>query len=261
MNRNSQENLKNLAAQISSRIIESAGTDTFSEIPFKHCVLDNIISESYAQEALLSFPQLNDPIWVKTNDEQIEVKYRTDFQSEFDVPEGLIGLIRVFNSAPILRAISQLFSIPKLMPDPYFTGGGLNITEKGGLLDVHVDGNYHDASGLNRRINVIYYLNPGWTEGMGGEFGLYSDDGKTLMKKVAPLHNRLVIFDTHDKSFHGLPEPLNFPDGSNRKSVILYYYTKDDRPGNHNVYKEPHSALWVKKNVTDKQGKTSRDFK
>ena len=48
------------------------------------------------------------------------------------------------------------------MPDPYFTGGGLNITERGGLLDVHVDGNYHDASGLNRRLNILIYFNPGW---------------------------------------------------------------------------------------------------
>lgn len=25
------------------------------------------------------------------------------------------------------------------MPVPYYSGGGLNITERGGLLDVHVD--------------------------------------------------------------------------------------------------------------------------
>ena len=69
-----------------------------------------------------------------------------------------------------------------------------------------------------------------------------------------------VIFDTHDKSFHGLPDPLNFPDGQNRKSIILYYYTKEQRPDEQNIYKDPHSALWVKKNITDKRGQTSRNF-
>ena len=52
--------------------------------------------------------------------------------------------------------------IKKIIPDPYFTGGGLNVTTKGGLLDVHVDGNYHDATGLNRRLNAILYLNPNY---------------------------------------------------------------------------------------------------
>ncbi len=67
----------------------------------------------------------------------------------------------------MLYALAELFEIPKLVPDPYFTGGGLNITMPGGLLDVHVDGNYHDATGLNRRMNVILYLNPNWQKRVG----------------------------------------------------------------------------------------------
>ena len=103
-------------------------------------------------------------------------------------------------------------------------------------------------------------MNPGWKDNWGGDFGLYNEDGTELIKKVAPIFNRLVVFDTHDKSFHGLPDPLNFPDGQNRKSIILYYYTKEQRPDEQNIYKDPHSALWVKKNITDKRGQTSRNF-
>ena len=95
------------------------------------------------------------------------------------------------------------------MPDPYFTGGGLNITERGGLLDVHVDGNYHDASSLNRRINILFYFNKRWKK-WGGEFGIYSNNGKKVIKKIPPIFNRLIAFDTHDYSFHGLPNPINF---------------------------------------------------
>tara|TARA_B110000003_G_C16645604_1_gene531905 strand:+ start:1645 stop:2421 length:777 start_codon:yes stop_codon:yes gene_type:complete len=255
-----QKKLNELANKLSEKILNSTNDSTFSKFPFKHCVLDNFFDNLIANDLLDSFPPLDDEIWEKTNDEDIEVKYRTNFKSEFDVPDGLINAFRIFNSSTFLKAISKVFEIPKLLPDPYYTGGGLNVTEKGGLLDVHVDGNYHDASGLNRRINVILYLNPGWTEGWGGDFGLYNDDGTQLIKKVAPIFNRLVIFDTHDKSFHGLPDPLNFPEGQNRKSIILYYYTKDARPDEQNIYKDPHSALWVKKNTTDKRGQRSRDF-
>jgi Rps23 Pro-64 3,4-dihydroxylase Tpa1-like proline 4-hydroxylase len=146
----------------------------------------------------------------------------------------------------MLRAISKVIGIEKLMSDPYFSGGGLNATVKGGLLDVHVDGNYHDASGLNRRINAILYLNPGWQQGWGGEFGLYDSTGDKLVKKIEPLHNRLVIFDTNDYSYHGLPDPLNFPVDRARKSIILYYYTKESRPYSQVAVDQPHSALWKK---------------
>ena len=255
-----QKELKDLANKLSSKILQTVENSSFFDFPFKHCVVDNLFEENIALELLKSFPELNNKIWEKTSDKDIEVKYRTNFQSEFDVPDGLVNVFRIFNSSIFLKAISKLFDIPKLLPDPYYTGGGLNITEQGGLLDVHVDGNYHDASGLNRRVNVILYLNPGWEKGWGGEFGLYNENGTKLIKKIDPVFNRLVIFDTHDKSFHGLPDPLNFPKGKNRKSIILYYYTKKERPSGVNIYKEPHSALWVKKNITDKKGNKTRDF-
>ena len=144
------------------------------------------------------------------------------------------------------------------MPDPYFTGGGLNVTEKGGLLDVHVDGNYHDATGLNRRLNAIVYLNPNYQTGWGGEFGVYDETGDNCIKKIEPLFNRLIVFNTHDKSFHGLPNPIKFPNDDPRRSIILYYYTKAERPGDQTVVREPHSALWRSKGLVDKRGNKTR---
>jgi hypothetical protein len=46
------------------------------------------------------------------------------------------------NSPIFLNAMSVTMGITKIVPDPYFSGGGLNVTNRGGLLDVHVDGNY-----------------------------------------------------------------------------------------------------------------------
>ena len=69
-----------------------------------------------------------------------------------------------------------------------------------------------------------------------------------------------MIFDTHDKSYHGLPNPLQFPEGELRRSIILYYYTLAPRANSDTVVKEPHSALWKSKNFTDKKGNKKRDF-
>tara|TARA_B100001093_G_scaffold489386_1_gene527504 strand:- start:1726 stop:2502 length:777 start_codon:yes stop_codon:yes gene_type:complete len=255
-----QDNLKKIAKDCSDKIKNSVKDKEYFDYPFKHIVIDSFLDNRLVDKVDKNFPCINDSQWQHSNDEGIEIKSRTNWTSEFDIPDGIIETIRIFNSAPFLRAIGDKLDIPKLIPDPYFTGGGLNITPKNGLLDIHVDGNYHDATGLNRRVNLLLYLNKDWKPEWGGEFGIYENDGENLFKAVPPLFNRCVIFDTHDKSYHGLPNPLKFPDGELRRSIILYYYTLAPRSNSDVVVKEPHSALWKSKNFTDKKGKKKRDF-
>ena len=258
--KHSQAALKKIAQDCAAKLLNTVHGQSFFEEPFKHLVVDNFLPMPMALSCSNAFPGTKDPGWEVTNDQDIEIKYRSDWKSEFDIPEGLIDAIRVLNSAPILKAMGDRMDIPKLIPDPFFTGGGLNISKRGGLLDVHVDGNYHDATGLNRRTNLLIYLNERWEKDWGGEFGLYDREGKNCIKKVAPQFNRCVIFDSHDYSFHGLPDPINFPDTVDRKSIILYYYTQEPRPSSQIATKEPHSALWVKRNLNDKLGNKTRKY-
>lgn len=260
MSRNSQSCLKIMAENCAMKIVGALDEVNYFEMPFKHLVIDNFFDDHFAKSCMAAFPSTEDPSWEYTNDANIEIKYRTTWKSEFDIPDGLIDAINILNSAQILKSLGDRFGIPKLVPDPYFSGGGLNITKQGGLLDVHVDGNYHDATGLNRRMNIIIYFNPNWQFGWGGEFGLYDENGDRCLKEVEPLFNRMVCFDSHDKSFHGLPNPLNFPEGEDRKSIILYYYTKESRPIEQTVVGEPHSALWKKRGLHDKHGNKTRNF-
>lgn len=259
-NFHNQSTLKEIANACAQKIIDAKdGVEYFDE-PYRHIVIDNFFPRELASLCLNSFPGLDDETWEHANDKDIEVKYRTTWKSEFDIPEGIVETIRILNSSTFLKAMGDRIGIPKLVPDVYFTGGGLNVTMPGGLLDVHVDGNYHDASGLNRRLNAIVYLNPEWKPEWGGEFGLYDSKGEVCLKKVDPLFNRLVIFDTHDFSFHGLPDPINFPPEHPRKSILLYYYTLESRPLNQIAETSPHSALWVKRNLLDKRGNKTRDY-
>jgi len=250
-----QSELKRIAVNCSEKIVNG----DFYQYPYKHLVVDNFLPDDLAQKCLESFPDLKDIVWEHENDADIEVKSRTTWKSEFDIPDNIIDSVRILNSSIILNAFSKVFEIQKLIPDSYFSGGGLNITQKGGLLDVHVDGNYHDATGLNRRMNALIYLNPGWKESWGGEFGIYNNNGTKLIKKVPPLFNRLVVFDSHNYSYHGLPEKVNFPNDTDRKSILLYYYTKEPRPKIQMITNKPHSALWVKRGIRDKRGNLSRE--
>ena len=70
--------------------------------------------------AMESFPWLKDPIWEDTSEKGIEVKLRTTWKSEFDITENIIDVIRVCNSYLVLNAMSEILSIPKLLPDPFF---------------------------------------------------------------------------------------------------------------------------------------------
>ena len=94
---------------------------------------------------------------------------------------------------------------------------------------------------------------------MGGEFGLYDNKGEKCLKKIEPIFNRLLVFDTHDSSWHGLPDPINFPENNPRKSVILYYYTKDEKSINQIKVRSP-TAHCGKRGEKDKRGKKTRDF-
>jgi hypothetical protein len=64
-------------------------------------------------------------------------------------------------------------------------------------------------------------------DGWGGEFGLYDATLDHMIKTVATIYSRLVIFYKNDFSYLGLPDPLNFAKDEVGKSIILYYYKKD----------------------------------
>ncbi|MFM8411426.1 MAG: 2OG-Fe(II) oxygenase, partial [Alphaproteobacteria bacterium] len=125
--------------------------------------------------------------------------------------------------------------------DPWFDGGGLHETLPGGFLDVHADFNFHGAWFLDRRLNVLVYLNHGWREEWGGCLELWDRDLSRCVKKVVPAFNRTVIFATDDTSFHGHPEPVRCPPGTTRKSVAMYYYS-NGRPESERSGR--HTTLW-----------------
>ena len=78
---------------------------------------------------------------------------------------------------------------------------------------------------LNRRLNLLLYMNKGWEDAWRGHLELWDRGMKGCVKKVAPVFNRCVIFSTTDDAYHGHPHALECPEGTTRKSLALYYYT------------------------------------
>jgi hypothetical protein len=97
--------------------------------------------------------------------------------------------------------------------------------ENGGFLEVHADFNHLKKYNLERRLNLLLYLNENWRDEYNGQLELWDRKTMTMAKAVAPIFNRCVVFSTTKESLHGHPAPLATPPGVARRSLALYYYT------------------------------------
>lgn len=190
--------------------------------PFPHAVIDNIFPTAFTQQLLDHFPQ--DP---KAHDKVYEKGYGGTHKrqiSPYECDETLRAAFALFNSAPMLQFIEALTGMKGLLPDPYFSGGGLHETSAGGLLGIHADFQVNESLQLYRRVNMLVYLNQDWKPEYGGNLELWDRQMQAKQQTVAPLFNRCVIFNTDADSFHGHPDPLTTPEGITRRSIALYYY-------------------------------------
>ena len=183
--------------------------------PFWHCVIDDFFEDpiSLARE----FPAKDDPCWFRY-DNPLEIKQTCNDWHHFK-PETYKAFTHLLSPEFTLKL--QQLTGDDLGPDIGLHGGGLHQHGRGGKLNVHLDYNIHPKLHLQRRLNLIVYLTPGWKPEWGGHLGLYSDPD-TLVKKVEPKFNRAIIFDTRG-SWHGLPAPLTCPQDVTRNSFAVYY--------------------------------------
>lgn len=208
--------------------------------PFPHIVLEDFLPLPVLQRALDGFPpgQL-------ASDGVFESGYAGLHKRQImpeDCGHSARELFWFFNSRPVLQFLEGLTGIEGLLPDPYFVGGGYHETGRGGKLGVHADFRIHSQLHVQRRLNIIIYLNDvEWDDAWFGHLELWSRDMKTLMARVAPRLNRCVIFQTEADTWHGHPDPLATPEGVTRRSIALYYYTAspsihDELPDTDTVY-------------------------
>jgi hypothetical protein len=140
-------------------------------------------------------------------------------------------LVAELNSGPFLASLTALTGIEGLIADGTLTGGGQHQIARGGRLGVHADFPEHPENGLARRLNVIVYLNEDWQPEWGGALELWDADMARCVRRVQPELGRLVVFSTTRTAFHGHPDPLQCPEGVTRKSLALFYFTKDQPDG------------------------------
>lgn len=192
--------------------------------PFPHVVIDDFLPEVVAQRILDEFPSPDAADWFRWQ-QGTERKLQTT--AELGIGPLARQVLNQFNTSAVVDFLEALTGVEHLVPDPHYLGGGLHQIERGGFLKVHADFNQHPRLDLHRRLNLLLYLNRDWRDEWGGHLELWDTGMTAAVHRIAPIFNRCVVFSTTSFAYHGHPDPLQCTEGITRKSMALYYYTKD----------------------------------
>ena len=206
--------------------------------PFRYLSFDNFLIEQQAWRIYREFPPIDPDRWVDSNGLHQKNKWTNPLVSG-SVAERFF---QEANSKPFLEAVARITGISHLLADNSFFGAGYHQTRDGGFLDVHVDFNKLKGTRLDRRLNLLLYLNPEWAAAYGGNLELWDMAAKHKLEEIIPAFNRCVVFETNDISYHGHPVPVNTGGKTTRKSLSIYYYTDGREDG---ASQGEHNTLYV----------------
>lgn len=210
---------------IDPAVAKAAGKDASeayrSRQPYPHGGFDDFLPPEILERVREELQQLPE---AETSFDRPQEKLKTSYIPE-RLPQYTRQLFYALNSRPFIQFLENLTGIKGLIPDPYFAGGGVHVVATGGHLDIHADFNHNEILNLERRLNVLIYLNPDWKEEYGGSFEIWNTDMTEKVSSFVPQFNRMVCFNTGSDTWHGNPSTVNHPEGVPRMSLALYYYT------------------------------------
>lgn len=207
------------------RNIDALSKEFQSQKPQRYLILDGFLDPQIAMDASIKFPKLS------------EMDQLRDFRQDKAQDPSLAKFNPIFqeiifqhlHSPRFVNLMRNLSGISSLRADPQLYAAGLAQGGDKSFLNVHIDNSSHPTQPWYRRLNILVYLNPNWTEEKGGHVEFYSDDMKESAA-ILPVFNRAVIFATHQKSWHGY-RTVNTPDGDSRKSINIYYFSEESPTG------------------------------
>lgn len=209
---------------VNSTCLENVNYETY---PFPHTIIDGFLKEEVVQDVLFHINELKNE---NANERFIIPNSPYEFNKYAFIPckdNFLHQLFVELNSDVFINYLEKITGIQDIIRNEVdLFGAGIHRIENGGYLQLHTDFNSYYKNGikLDRRINLLIYMNPDWKEEYGGALCLCDKENNVCVKKILPILNRCVIFNTSNKSVHGHPIPLS---AYRRQSIAVYYYTKN----------------------------------
>ncbi len=198
------------------------------EEPFRHIVVDDFFTNEAYQDLCRVFNAQLKKGLSETRSRDLFMRSPSGYDAYLFTPDPRGDYpLSVFNSLPWIFSFSSLFDISPSMEtklefhchspgsDDGWAHNDYNLCSfREEKLSNGVNPWYHQCvytddvhgkqSGTLKRMRsvaILYFLNNSWKDGDGGEVGLYVN--KQVVKKVAPINNRLLAFEISPTSFHG----------------------------------------------------------
>ncbi len=200
----------------------------FDSNPFDHWVIDNFLDSVDAENLSKEFINYDSSQDVVHYQGWIAEKKTCNVWNRF--PPLTYKTFSNLLSLDFVTHLSAITGITPLYPDIGLHGGGWHMHKAGGNLALHLDYSIHPKTQLQRKLNLIVYLEEEYKPEWGGGLEFWSHDEENnrpleKVKVIEPVFNRAVLFDTTQNSWHGFPQPITCPDGKMRKSFAVYYMT------------------------------------
>jgi 2OG-Fe(II) oxygenase superfamily len=203
----------------------SGFTEQFnSAFPFKHLVVDNFLDPTFADLLQRGFPSLDNmkKHYSGMNEKKAEDNDFSKLDKSFTILHDSLS------TSEFTAWLSAITGISPLQTAGDRLGCGLHQGGNGSFLDIHIDYNIHPLTNLQRKINFLLFLNPVWEKDWGGFLDLWDAKSRSTGRSICPLHNRVVIFECSELSFHGYSR-IRVPGNITRRSYYQYYFTSPDK--------------------------------
>ena len=195
--------------------------------PFSHVVIDDFLQSDKLPKILAEVNKL-----------QVADAYGTTSPFEFNkytftsnYGSYLKKIFVELNSPDFIKHIERITGVSNIVCSEHaLYETGIHRIKSNGFSQLHTDFNtYHSQNRmLDRRVKLLIYLNPDWKSEYKGGLCLCDKNTNVCVKKIDPILNRCVIFNTTKSSIYGEPEPLNVPDDAvGQQYIVVYYYTQN----------------------------------
>jgi hypothetical protein len=195
--------------------------------PFEHTIIDDFLNEEYIDDVLSELDKLTPDKSYYHGGDNVE-KTKMAFNS--NLGELIDNIFKELCSDEFIDMIEAKTGMTNIIRNnPNLHGAGVHKVFNSGFLTMHKDFNHtHDSDNglIDRRLNLLLYMNPDWKEEYNGHLCLYDENKQQITKRVLPILNRCILFNTTD-SIHGHPQPMCIPENKCRQSLALYYYSKN----------------------------------
>ncbi len=138
-----------------------------NEKPFPFAIVDDFFKNDIAAQLENEIPEYDGSEWF-SYENAIEIKKACNNWNYF--PKLTYEVFTLLNSKTFTQMVASLTGTDFLESDMGLNGGGWHIHPSGGKLNTHLDYSLHPKLGLERKFNIIIYLNSNWKESWGGPF-------------------------------------------------------------------------------------------